>query len=216
MTLMNENKTSINWLITLFATLRKGIDIMLVVEVGFKLNNTLDYYDKLLKMNGLVNDFNVVTHDIYYTNKDLNNLSENEMKNACIRLRSCNNEKYKIQNNLISELDVKEIDLDKLKEFETKLSHFGYKKVFDTLKKDHHYYKDGMNSKVQLQEIDNIGLLVYFDNSNYYEYDLDTQRKKLIDELNSYGFNFNYDELGLDKLRTLYYGKECTSKNQNG
>ena len=76
------------------------------------------------------------------------------MKNACIRLRSCNNEKYKIQNNLISELDVKEIDLDKLKEFETKLSHFGYKKVFDTLKNDHHYYKDGMNSKVQLQEID--------------------------------------------------------------
>ena len=189
---------------------------MLVVEVGFKLNNTLDYYDKLLKMNGLVNDFNVVTHDIYYTNKDLNNLSENEMKNSCIRLRSCNNEKYKIQYNLISELDVKEIDLDKLKEFETKLSHFGYKKVFDTLKKDHHYYKDGMNSKIQLQEIDNIGLLVYYDNSSYYEYDLDTQRKKLIDELNSYGFNFNYDELGLDKLRTLYYGKECTSKNQNG
>ena len=67
-----------------------------------------------------------------------------------------------------------------------------------------------------MQEIDNIGLLVYYDNSNYYEYDLDTQRKKLIDELNSYGFSFNYDVLGLDKLRTLYYGKECTSKNQNG
>ncbi len=189
---------------------------MLVVEVGFKLENNIDHYDKLLKSNGLVNDFNVVTHDIYYTNKDLNNLSENEMKNSCIRLRSCNNGKYKIQNNLISELDVKEIDLDKLKEFETKLSHFGYKKVFDTLKNDHHYYKDGMNSKVQLQEIDKIGLLVYYDNSSYYEYDLDTQRKKLIDELNSYGFIFNYDELGLDKLRTLYYGKECTSKNQNG
>ena len=189
---------------------------MLVVEVGFKLNNTLDYYDKLLKTNGLINDFNVVTRDIYYTNKDLNNLSENEMMNACIRLRSCNNKKYKIQNNLISELNMNEIDLEKLKEFETELSHFGYRKVFDTTKKDHHYYKDGMNSKVQLQEIDNIGLLVYYDNSNYYEYDLDTQRKKLIDELNSYGFNFNYDELGLDKLRTLYYGKECTSKNQNG
>lgn len=26
--------------------------------------------------------------DIYYTNKNLDNLSENEMKNACIRLRS--------------------------------------------------------------------------------------------------------------------------------
>jgi hypothetical protein len=50
----------------------------------------------------------------------------------------------------------------------------------------------------------------------YYEFDLETQRKKLIDELNSYGFDFNYDILGLDKLRTLYYGKEMYSKNQNG
>ena len=95
---------------------------MLVVEVGFKLNNTLGYYDKILKNNGLANDFNVITHDVYYTNKDLNNLSENEMKNSCIRLRSCNNEKYKIQNNLISELNMNEIDLEKLKEFETELS----------------------------------------------------------------------------------------------
>ena len=62
---------------------------MLVVEVGFKLNNSLDYYDKILKENGLVNDYNVITHDIYYSSKDLNGLSENEMKCACIRLRSC-------------------------------------------------------------------------------------------------------------------------------
>ena len=189
---------------------------MLAVEVGFKLENNIGYYDKTLKTNGLINDFNVITHDIYYTNKDLNNLSENEMKNACIRLRSCNNGKYKVQNNLISELNINEIEIEELEKFETNLSHLGYKKVFDTIKKDHHYYKEGMNSKIQLQEIDNVGLLVYFDNSNYYEYDLDTQRKKLIDELNSYGFHFDYNELGLDKLRTLYYGKEMYSKNQNG
>jgi len=42
-----------------------------------------------------------------------------------------------------------------------------------------------------------------------------TQRKKLIDELNSYGFDFDYSILGLDKLRTLYYGKEMYSNNQN-
>lgn len=70
-----------------------------------------------------------------------------------------------------------------------------------------------MNSKIQLQEIENIGLLVYFDNSNYFKYDLETQRQKLIDELNLYGFNFSYNE---DKLRTIYYKKKYTSKNQNG
>ena len=91
-----------------------------------------------------------------------------------------------------------------------------YKKVFDTIKKDHHYYKDGMNSKIQLQEIKDIGLIVYYDNSNYYEYDLETEREKLIDELNLFGFNINYETLGLDKLRTLYYKKDMFSKNQNG
>ena len=77
----------------------------------------------------------------------------------------------------------------------------------------YNYYKHG---KVQLQQIENIGLLVYYDNKDYYEFDLEIQRKKLIDELNSYGFDFHYDISGLDKLRTLYYGKEMYSKNQNG
>lgn len=189
---------------------------ILVVEVGFKLNKPLDYYDKLLKEHNIINDKNITTHDIYYTNKNLDNLTENEMKNACIRLRSVNNSPYKIQNNLIKDIKEDKVDINSLEEYETKLLSLGYKKVFDTIKKDHHYFKEGMNSKIQLQEIDNIGLLVYFDNSNYYKYDLDTQRNKLIDELNSYGFNFNYDDLGLDKLRTLYYKKEMFSKNQNG
>lgn len=29
------------------------------------------------------------------------------------------------------------------------------------------------------------------------------------------GFNFRYDTLGVDKLRTLYYGKTLYSDNQN-
>ena len=188
---------------------------MLTVEVGFKLDKTFEYYDKLLKSKGLINDFNIETHDIYYTNKGLDGLSENEIKNACIRLRSCNNSDYKIQNNLISEIDISFVNINSLNEFENKISKFGYKKVFDTIKKDHHYYKDGMNSKIQLQEIKDIGLLVYYDNSNYYNLDLETQRNMLIDELNSYGFDLTYDTLGLDKLRTLYYKKEKFSKNQN-
>ncbi len=189
---------------------------MLIVEVGLKLNNSFDYYDNILNNNGLINDYNVTTHDIYYTNKDLNGMSENEMKNACIRLRSCNNEDFKVQNNLLPEIDIKIVKQKSLNEFEERLHKIGYNKAFDTIKKDHHYFKEGMNSKIQLQEIDSIGLLVYFDNSNYYDLDLDTQRNKLIDELNLYGFDFKYDDLGLDKLRTLYYGKEMYSKNQNG
>lgn len=189
---------------------------MLVVELGIKLNNDFEYYDSMLKSNGLKNDFNVLTHDIYYTNQSLEGLSESEIKKACIRLRSCDNGDYKVQNNLIRGLNIKELSNIELDDFENRLLKLGYKKVFDTIKKDFHYYKDGMSSKVQLQQIENIGLLVYYDNKDYYEFDLDTQRKMLIDELNSYGFQFNYDILGIDKPKTLYYGKEMYSKNQNG
>lgn len=188
---------------------------MLIVEIGIKLDKDLKYYDNLLKNNGLVNDFNITTHDIYYTNKNLDGMTENEMKQACIRLRSFDNINYKIQNNLIDSLNINEVINDELNGFEDMLKKIGYKKVFDTTKKDFHYYKEGMSSKVQLQQIEDVGLLVYYDNKDYYKYDLEIQRKMLIDELNSYGFNFSYDVLGLDKLRTIYYGKEMYSKNQN-
>ena len=138
------------------------------------------------------------------------------MKNKCIRLRNVNyKDGYKVENNLLNTLDVVFVKDDDIHEFERKLKENGYFKVFDTKKKDHHYYKDGMNTKVQLQEIEDVGLLVYLDNSNYYKYSLDEQRNKLIDDLNSYGFSFKYTDLGLDKLRTLYYSKEKYSKNQN-
>lgn len=190
---------------------------MLIVEVGFKLDKSLAYYDSILKLNGLENDFNCTTHDIYYTNSNLNNLSENKLKQKCIRLRNINfKDYYQIQNNKFFEFDTDVVSEKELSEFENKLLKKGYKKVFDTQKKDHHYFKEGMNSKVQLQEIADIGLLVYYDNSMYYDLPLDEQRNKLIDELNSYGFDFSYDTLGLDKLRTLYYKKEMFSKNQKG
>lgn len=72
-----------------------------------------------------------------------------------------------------------------------------------------------MKSRIQLQDIKDIGLLLYYDNLDLYELSLEEQRKKLIDELNNYGFDFKYSDLGLDKLRTLYYKKEMYSKNQN-
>ncbi len=34
-----------------------------------------------------MNRFNCKTHDIYWTNKDLNGFTENKMKNSCIQLR---------------------------------------------------------------------------------------------------------------------------------
>ena len=141
---------------------------MVIVEIGIKLGQGFKYYDNLLKSHGLTNDFKVITHDIYYTNKSLDGLSESEMKNACIRLRSHNHTNYKVQNNLINGLDVEEVSNHEFNDFENRLATFGYKKIFDTTKKDYHYYKDGMSSKIQLQQIEGVGTLVYYDNKDYY------------------------------------------------
>ncbi len=177
---------------------------MLVVEVGFKLDKPLIYYHDMLVNKGLKLDFSCITHDIYYTNKNIDNLTENQMKNSCIRLRYCDGINKEIKD---------KTDLD---EKQNELINNNYKKVFDTIKIDFQYCNEKMKSKIQLQDIKDIGLLVYYDNPDYYELPLKEQRNKLIDELNSYGFNFQYNDLGLDKLRTLYYGKEMFSENQNG
>ena len=168
----------------------------LVVEVGMKLNKSLRYYKKLLESNGLKQVYKCTTHDIYLTKeKSFDGLSENQIKNSCIRIRN-----------------PKRSNKTKIKQ----LINDGYKKVFNTTKKDFHFVTKTMKSMVQLQVIKKIGLVVYYDNPDYYNFSLDKQRKLLFKELNSYGFNFNINDLGIDKLRTLHYKKELFSKNQNG
>ena len=168
----------------------------LIVEVGMKLNKRFSYYNKILRQNGLKLVFKCTTHDIYFTKeKSFDGFSENQIKTSCIRIR-----------NPKKDLITKKQEL--LKE--------GYREVFNTSKKDYHYQNEQMRSRVQLQIIKNIGLIVYYDNPDYYHLPLDKQRQLLIQELNSYGFSFNQNDLGLDKLRTLYYKKEMFSKNQNG
>lgn len=162
---------------------------MNVVEVGFKLDNNFNNYHNLLINNGFVNNFNCHTRDVYYTNKILDGMTENEMKNSCIRVRI-------VDGNLT-------------------IQNCKFNFQFDTFKNDHHYTSEIIEGTIQLQEIDNVGLLVYYDNSRYYDLTFENQRRKLIDDLNLAGFNFRYTDLGLDKLRTLYYGQEKYSNNQN-
>ncbi len=202
-----------------------------VVEIGIKLKENLVYYQDILAKAGAVNRFNCETHDIYYTSSDLNGLSENQMKKSCVRYRMVRGiggidfkgnsiwrgsiENYQIFDS--SHEDRFPCDFSQFKIYEQKLKNSNYIQVFDTYKKDYQYTIGHMKSRIQLQEIKDIGLLLYYDNPDYYELPQEEQRKKLIDELNSYGLTeFNYETPGLDKLRTLYYKKEYYSNNQNG
>ena len=59
----------------------------LILEVGMKLDKNITYYHDILTQKGLELDFACITHDIYYTKANLDGITENEMKNACVRIR---------------------------------------------------------------------------------------------------------------------------------
>lgn len=174
-----------------------------VVELGMKLDKDLIYYHKKLMENGFQLVYSCTTRDIYYTKQDLSGLTEKEMKDSCERIRYC----HVLNKELKS--------YEELEEQAENLIKDGYLVQFDTTKFDYHYSNGKIKGRIQIQDIENIGLLVYYDNPDYYEYSIEEQRRLLLNELNSYGFNFNKDELGLDKLRTLYYKEEKYSLNQN-
>jgi hypothetical protein len=201
-----------------------------VCEVGFKLDRSLDFYHDMLIKFGFENVYNCETRDIYWSNKNFDGMSENEIKRSCVRFRYSRGfggslyerdsypksgfQNYLIFDNLAENSFMCPFeDVDK---FEEKFNKYYWKKVFDTKKVDYQYSIKNMKSRIQIQDIDGIGLVLYYDNPDYYDLPILEQRNKLIEELNSYGFSFKYNELGIDKLRTLYYKKECFSENQNG
>lgn len=202
-----------------------------VVEIGIKLKNKLEYYERILKKANAINTYNCETHDLYYTDKVLDNFTENEMKMACVRFRMSRgfggadydgNTEWKsgFQNYQIfdpSNDDKFQCKLTQLREYEQKLKESNWLKIFDTYKTDYQYRIGDMKSRIQLQDIQGIGLVLYYDNPDYYSLPVEEQRRKLIDELNYYGFDeFDYNTIGLDKLRTIYYKTDCYSDNQNG
>jgi len=205
-----------------------------IVEVGMLLEEEPDIYEKILDDVGAVNVFNCETHDLYWTNKkfaELEKMTENQIKNACVRFRIGNgvggkkwNGKYDVSMRFenfnaydSAGEDRFECDMDEFKQIQAEIEGAGWYLIFDTFKRDYQYKIDDMKSMIQIQDIDNVGLVLYYDNPDYYGVeDVEVQRAMLIDELNGYGFNFKKEDLGIDKLRTLLLGKPCFSKNQNG
>lgn len=192
----------------------------MIVEIALRLNKSLEYYlEKLEEVNG-VNVFTCETHDIYYTNEDLNGMSEEEMKKSCVRFRYVEgicgirydvNEKQKSWIENYHVYDEKHenrffCEVENFRVYEEELLKNGFKKVFDTKKIDYQFRIKDMKSMIQLQLIDDIGLVLYYDNPDYYNLDKNIQRDKLIEEIETYGID-SFENKDIDKLRSLYYKK---------
>jgi hypothetical protein len=195
----------------------------MIVEVGLKLNQPLSFYQEILKAAGAVNTFNCETRDLYWSKTSFDGMTENEIKRSCVRYRMCKKQDAKhwdcvFQNYNIFDSNCNDqfyCAVNELKRHEDLFQKKGFVKVFDTRKFDYQYSIGEMKSRIQLQDIDDIGLVLYYDNPDYYSLPMEDQRLAIINELNSYGFNFDCNMMGLDKLRTLFTGKDCFSWNQN-
>lgn len=190
---------------------------MIRVEAGFKIKNSKEEAEQILLKNGFVNTFkNAKTRDVYFgRNINFNNKSETEIKRSLIRCRG-----FQTFTNL-QLLDPSIPEGKHVVDFKTALNYCnrllaeGFDVVFDTEKTDW-IYKKG-NCWHQLQDIKNIGLIDYVWNEDIFNkgYSEQEQFNLLKQQMTDLGFTLEYD-LGIDKLRTLYYGEIKFSTNQAG
>lgn len=183
-------------------------------EVAFKIAQTKEEAEKILLDKEFKNLFKTKTRDIYFGKDiDFDGKTEEEIKRSLIRFRNLD----KIENLKVFDKSLPDrLNVDKKlrKEHIKKLKKAGYKIIFDTYKTDWVYEKD--NCCHQLQDIKNIGLLDYvyvkFNEENLTEEEMFEIVKKHILKL---GFELEFD-LGVDKLRSLYYKELKFSQNQIG
>lgn len=190
---------------------------MIKVEAGFKILETKEEAEKILLANGFINTFKTAhTRDIYFGKDiDFTGKNEEEIKNSLVRCRGCS--LFENLQLLDSSLPIGKVKVD----FKTAFSYFkrmfdeGFDVVFDTEKTDW-IYKKG-NCYHQLQDIQEIGLVDYVYNEEIFGkgYNEDKQFEMLKNQMKDLGFHLEY-ELGIDKLRSLYYKELKFSKNQAG
>lgn len=187
---------------------------MAEIEVGFKIKQNQIEGEKVLLQNGFSVHFKTKTRDIYYGKDiDFSNKDEEQVKQSLIRFRNFDKvENLKIFDETLP--DRIKVDKKTRKEYIKTLKKSGYKKIFDTYKTDWVYDRNGVCH--QLQNIKKIGLLdyVYMNNlpDNLNEEELFEIVKQHILSL---GFELEF-ELGVDKLRSLYYKEYKFSTNQIG
>ena len=190
---------------------------MVEVEAGFKIKETKEEAEKILLANGFVNTWKTAkTRDVYF-GRDINfaNKTEEEIKRNLVRCRGFETfENLQLLDTKYSEGKHK-VEFKKALEICNNLLAQGFDVVFDTEKSDW-IYKKG-RCWHQLQEIKDIGLVDYVYNEEVFGkgYTEEEQFELLREQMHNLGFTLEY-KLGVDKLRTLYFGELKFSINQIG
>lgn len=199
----------------------------MVVEIELPIKGNKEEIDKLLLNNGFEEFFKVITITSYYKLKTDNDLNHDTLKSRCKRIRyveplsKFKNEKQDYKK-WITKYNIKRCKKD-----EDKLLNEGYEKIYTDEKTDYVYKnKSDPEMYFQIQDIKDDCLIIAYDNKKYYDFDEETQRKKLIDDVCKYGIEI-IDKKNVDRFKLIgktltieeivdkmnYYVKNITSKN---
>ena len=192
--------------------------------ITIKLDNDLSFeeWKEELKIAGFENVCNTVIEERYYCDKDISNMAESEIETICLKVsRNCNG--FSIQNNDLlkkrmesynlrneeSELLLKDsISFDDIDYYEKCILKLGYEKKIECKDKHYYYQSNEDNVIIELQKVEGVGLLLYYDNPKYFSMSLEEQRRQLIEDLTyNYGFDISDDCENFDKLRYIYHRK---------
>ncbi len=190
---------------------------MVEVEAGFKIKETKEEAEKILLSQGFVSTFKTLkTRDVYFgKDVDFSGKSEEEIKRSLIRCRGGRMfENLQLLDSTIAEGKHK-VEKKEAVAICERILLSGFEVVFDTEKSDW-IYKRG-RCWHQLQDIKGIGLVDYVYNEEIFDkgYTEKEQFEMLRQQVKNLGLTLEYD-LGIDKLRTLYYGEIKFSTNQIG
>lgn len=187
--------------------------------ITIKLDNDLSFeeWKEELKIAGFENVCNTVIEERFYCDKDISNMTESEIETICLKVcRNCNG--FSIQNNDLlkkrihlhngeTKLLLKDsISLDEIEYYEKCLLELGFEKKIECKEKHYYYQNTEDNVIIELQKVEGVGLLLYYDNPKYFSMSLEEQRRQLIEDLTyNYGFDIPNDCNIFDKLRYIYH-----------
>ena len=183
---------------------------MSIVEVELPIKGNKEDIDKMLLNNGFEEFYKVITISSYYKLKEDNDLNHSTLKSRCKRIRYVE-PLVKFKNDYQNYKEwIKEYKYEECLNDECTLLNNGYEKIYTYEKTDYVYKnKNEKDMYFQIQDIKGYGLIIAYDNKNYYELDETTQREKLIQDILKYGIEI-LDEENVDRFKLI--GKTLSIK----
>lgn len=191
-------------------------------EINILLDADLEYYMDILEKAGAQLILETELHDLYYSDKPYEkilSMSEEKIESGLIKLRGSMSfdsihcyspeEIFYLENFGLAEkfADCPQrvflASEKEVKEKVTRLESLGFYNVIDTFSRNYHFKIDGEAGEITLSEVDNIGLILGYNNPDYEDLSADFRRKHLIDDLRNIGFDLSFNEPNIQKLKSI-------------